>query len=77
MDGTVLGLLDIGWSFKAPVRPGDTISVIVRITGKRMTKKPDRGVVEFALDVINQRGDLVQVGTAKAMIRRKHPQVDS
>jgi acyl dehydratase len=77
MDGTVLGLLDIGWSFKAPVRPGDTISVIVRITGKRMTKKPDRGVVEFALDVLNQRGELVQAGTAKAMIRRKHPQASA
>jgi acyl dehydratase len=74
IDGTVLGLLDIGWSFKAPVRPGDTIGVIVRVTGKRMTKKPDRGVVELELDVINQRGDLVQVGKAKVMIRRRNAQ---
>jgi acyl dehydratase len=73
IDGTVLGLLDIGWSFKAPVRPGDTIRVIVRVMGKRMTKKPDRGVVELELDVINQHGDLVQAGTAKVMIR-KSPQ---
>ena len=74
IDGTVLGLLDIGWSFKAPVRPGDTIGVIVRVIGKRMTKKPDRGVVELELDVINQRGDIVQVGRAKVMIRRKNAQ---
>ena len=74
MDGTVLGLLDIGWSFKAAVRPGDTISVIVRVTGKRMTRKPDRGVVDVAIDVVNQHGTLVQAGTAKAMIRRKNPQ---
>jgi acyl dehydratase len=74
IDGTVLGLLDIGWSFKAPVRPGDTIRVVVRVIGKRMTKKPDRGVVELELDVINQRGDLVQAGQAKVMIRRKKPQ---
>jgi acyl dehydratase len=74
IDGTVLGLLDIGWSFKAPVRPGDTIGVAVRVIGKRMTRKLDRGVVELELDVINQRGDLVQTGKAKVMIRRKNPQ---
>jgi len=70
----VLGLLDIGWSFKAPVRPGDTIGVVVRVVGKRMTKKPDRGVVELELDVINQRGDLVQAGKAKVMIRCRNAQ---
>ncbi len=74
IDGTVLGLLDIGWSFKAPVRPGDTIGVVVRVTGKRMTRKPDRGVVELELDVINQHGELVQAGKAKVMIRRKNAQ---
>ena len=74
IDGTVLGLLDIGWSFKAPVRAGDTIGVVVRVIGKRMTRKPDRGVVELELDFINQRGDLVQVGRAKVMIRRKNAQ---
>ena len=74
IDGTVLGLLDIGWSFKAPVRPGDTIGVVVRVIGKRMTKKPDRGVVELELDVINQRGDLVQTGKAKVMIRCRNAQ---
>jgi acyl dehydratase len=74
IDGTVLGLLDIGWSFKAPVRPGDTIGVVVRVIGKRMTKRPDRGVVELELDVINQRGDLVQTGKAKVMIRCKNAQ---
>jgi acyl dehydratase len=39
-----------------------------------MTRKPDRGVVELELDVINQRDDLVQTGKAKVMIRRKNPQ---
>jgi acyl dehydratase len=74
IDGTVLGLLDIGWSFKAPVRPGDTIGVVVRVIGKRMTRKPDRGVVELELDVINQRGDVVQTGKAKVMIRCRNAQ---
>ena len=45
MDGTVLGLLDIAWTFTKPVCPGDTISAVVTVLDKRLTKKPDRGVV--------------------------------
>ena len=71
MDGTVLGLLDIAWKFMKPVRPGDTISAVVTIMDKRPTKKADRGVVTLQLDVLNQRGEIVQVGTAKVLVRRK------
>jgi acyl dehydratase len=71
MDGTVLGLLDISWKFMKPVRPGDTIRVVVTILDKRRTKKPDRGVVTMQLDVRNQRDETVQVGVAKGMIRLK------
>ena len=71
MDGTVLGLLDIAWKFMQPVRPGDTISAVVTVLDKRLTKKPDRGVVTLQLDVLNQRGEIVQVGTAKVLVRRK------
>ena len=73
MDGTVLGLLDIAWKFMQPVRPGDTISAVVTVLDKRLTKKPDRGVVTLQLDVLNQRGETVQVGTAKVLVRRKEP----
>src|ERR1044071_1284500 len=71
MDGTVLGLLDIAWKFMAPVRPGDTIAAVVTVLDKRMTKKPDRGVVTLQLDVLNQRSEVVQVGTAKVLVRRR------
>jgi acyl dehydratase len=71
MDGTVLGLLEIAWKFMKPVRPGDTISAVVTVLDKRLTKKPDRGVVTLQLDVLNQHGETVQVGTAKALVRRK------
>ena len=71
MDGTVLGLLDIAWKFMQPVRPGDTISVVVTVVDKRLTKKPDRGVVTLQLDVLNQRGEVAQVGTAKVLVRRR------
>jgi len=75
LDGTVMGLLDIAWKFMMPVRPGDTISVVVNVTDKRMTKKPNRGVVEVSLDVLNQHGEVVQIGTAKVLVQLMNPQV--
>ena len=71
MDGTVLALLEIGWKFVKPVRPGDTISAVFTVLDKRPTRTPDRGVVTLQIDVLNQHGDIAQTGTAKTLIRRK------
>ena len=71
MDGTVLGLLDIAWKFMKPVRPGDTIGVLVTVLEKRETKKPDRGVVTLQLDVRNQRDETAQIGIANVLVRLK------
>ncbi|MGU9982450.1 MaoC family dehydratase [Phreatobacter sp. HK31-P] len=67
-DGTVLGLLDITWKFTGPVRSQDTVFVKVTVTGKRLTRKTDRGIVDLRLDVINQRDETVQSGTASVLI---------
>src|ERR1041384_608943 len=71
MDGTVLALLDIGWTFAKPVRPGDTIAAVFTVRDKRPTRAPDRGVVTMQIEVLNQHGEVVQTGTAKTLIRRK------
>lgn len=70
-DGTVLGLLDLGWKFSGPVRPGDTVSVRVRVLGKTLSRRPDRGVVDFQFDVVNQRDEIVQIGTANIPMKRR------
>jgi acyl dehydratase len=70
MDGTVLALLEIGWKFVKPVRPGDTISAVFTVLDKRETRAPDRGVVTLRIEVFNQRGEVAQTGTAKTLIRR-------
>src|ERR1043166_6124093 len=41
MDGTVLALLEIGWKFVKPVRPGDTISAVFTVLDKRPTRSPE------------------------------------
>jgi len=71
LDGTALALLDITWKFTRPVRPGDTVFVKVHVAGKEPARKPDRGVVEFGLDIINQRDETVQCGTAKILMKRQ------
>jgi acyl dehydratase len=70
MDGTVLALLEIGWKFLKPVRPGDTIRAVVIVLEKRPTRTPGRGVVTMQIDVLNQDGEVAQTGTAKTLIRR-------
>ncbi|WP_371422454.1 MaoC/PaaZ C-terminal domain-containing protein [Tardiphaga sp.] len=70
-EGTVLGLLDLGWKFTGPVRPGDTVTVVVGVLDKKPTRKPDRGVVDFQFEILNQRDEIVQIGTAKILIKRQ------
>ena len=69
-DGTVLGLLDLNWRFSGPVRPGDNVGVVATVTDKKSSRKPDRGVVDFQFDVVNQRGETVQIGNAKILMRK-------
>lgn len=68
---TLVAFLGLTWSFKGPVFIGDTIHVVQTIKQKRETKKPDRGIVTFGVQVMNQRGEVAQEGERTLMIRRK------
>lgn len=60
------GIASLGWRwrFLHPIRLGDTVHVRWRIASKRLSRsRPDRGVVEEAIWLINQRGEVVQEGT--------------
>lgn len=52
--------LSVSADFVAPILLGDTIEGKVKVKSKRETKKGDRGIVVFALSVLNQRGEEVQ-----------------
>jgi len=46
--------------FHQPVRPGDELSLEVTWTGKRESaSKPDRGIVNAEMKVLNQKGEVV------------------
>jgi acyl dehydratase len=51
------------WQFKAPIFIGDTISVNIEVVDKKLSSsKPDRGVVKFFLQIVNQDQTVVQEG---------------
>ena len=56
--GTVF--LEVSWAFKAPVRPGDTITGRVEVTSAR-TDKP---ITELKTSVTRDDGTVVLDGTA-------------
>ncbi len=69
--GTGMSYLGSEIRIAAPVLAGDTIRAVVTITDKRETKKPDRGIVTYRHEVLNQRGETVLEATVRRMIRRE------
>jgi acyl dehydratase len=67
----VMAFLGLTWTFSGPIRFGDTIHAVIRITSKRETSKPDRGILVQAIQVFNQHGQIVQEGEFTSMLKRR------
>ncbi|HSN31233.1 MAG TPA: MaoC family dehydratase [Ideonella sp.] len=66
------GIDELRWP--APVRPGDVLGMRVTIIEARRSKsKPDRGLVRSAIEVLNQRGEVVMTMTAMNLIGCRLP----
>lgn len=64
------GIDELRWL--GPVRPGDTLSAIMRIEDVRASgSKPDRGIVMTAGEVRNQDGALVLSLKSALMVQRR------
>jgi acyl dehydratase len=70
MRGTTVALLEVGATFHAPVFAGDTIEALVRISRKRPTGSPERGILWRRVTVSNQDRKVVACVRLVAMIRR-------
>ena len=70
-EGTAIAFLGMSWDLRAPIIPGDTIHVIETIASKRETSKKDRGIVNFDVKLVNQKGEVCQEGEWKVMMMRK------
>ena len=71
IDGTVVALLGVSWDFKAPMRPGDTIKALIEVTHMRDVKSSDRGLLVLGISLLDQRGTIVQSGSAQLLMRRQ------
>jgi acyl dehydratase len=71
--GTLVALLGLDWRFVAPIRPGDRLSLKLRVAARRDVPGRDRGVVKFVAELVNQRGELAQSGEIVELIRRSAP----
>ena len=70
-EGTLVAFLGIeNWRFTAPIKIGDTVHVVARIE-KQETSKPDRGVVNFNVEVINQREEVVMKGKMLTLVQAR------
>jgi len=66
------GLGNDGFELWLPVRPGDRLRLVRRITGKRASRsKPDRGIIEVEHDLVNERDEVVFRAKGRVMIGRR------
>jgi len=66
------GIDEVRWL--KPVFPGDVLSVRREILDARPSaSKPDRGVVRFRFQLMNQKGEVVMEQTNPIFFARRHP----
>ena len=65
----ILAFLETQRRMLVPVMPGDRIQQNYTVTSKKPSSKdPSRGVVELQVEIINQRGEIVQAGYNRYLI---------
>jgi acyl dehydratase len=70
-EGTTIAVLSMTINYKGPVKFGDTIHLELKVTEKKETSKPERGIVTFQTDIKNQKDELVIDGKWVVMMARK------
>jgi acyl dehydratase len=71
-EGTAIAFLGMTWTLKAPVFIGDTIRVRETVAEtKASSSKPDRGIVTFDVQILNQRDESCQEGQWVVMFKRQ------
>lgn len=71
MQDTGLAFLGCTLDIKGPTLVGDTIHVESEVTEHRLASKGERGLVRFANQVVNQRGETVLAYDPLRLLKRK------
>jgi acyl dehydratase len=63
------GHLGDSWRYFGPVYVGDTLRTLHKpVSSKPSRSRPDRAIVEFAIQILNQRNEIVQDGRVAMMM---------
>lgn len=71
LSGTIVAFAGMEWSFIKPIFVDDTIYQKRTVTEKRTTRKPDRGLMVWEVEIINQKGEIVQQGRRTVLVKRR------
>lgn len=75
-DWAHLAWLEVQRKFVGPTYPGDTIQAVRRVeTVRRSRSRPDTGVVDIAIEVVKQDGEVVQSGRDVLLVAAREPGV--
>jgi acyl dehydratase len=69
IEGTAQAFRELAWKFSGPIKIGDTIRARFEVRQKKETRRLGGGLVTFDVAVLNQRDEVVQKGTWKALIQ--------
>ncbi len=70
-EGTLMGILNNTWRYKAPVVAGDTLKIKYLVSRASLTKRGDKGIIVFSIKTYNQKDEIVAEGEMKAMMRAR------
>lgn len=68
---SVMAFMNLTWKFMKPVRINDTIHAKVSIFDKKDSKKQNRGIIVFELNVINQKDEVVAGGKLEELVMKR------
>jgi acyl dehydratase len=70
-DGSVKAMLETGWTFLKPVRPGDTIHALVTVADLKESASKTSGAITLKFDVMNQHDEKVTEGFLKLLLKKR------
>ncbi len=71
LEGTVLAFMGLDWRFRGPILIGDTVHTVVRVAQSRAMERLGGGLVIFAIELVNHRGETVQDGKWNILVKSK------
>ena len=76
-EGTTIALMEQVIRYKGMVRFGDTVHLEMKVADLKQTSKPDRGVVTYDVQVVNQDGQTIIEGPWTLLMRRQSASAES